>query len=99
LCELTRCDRIKAVIHCQGSTSFAMACVAGLVPQVTTIASNAVSLHPIVPRWSKFKLNYAVPLVRWLTPFMDPHWGVQAQKVLQPGHWLSSERARRLRGS
>ena len=42
-------DRMKAVVHCQGSTSFFMAAVAGLVPEVTTIVSNAVSLHPVVP--------------------------------------------------
>ena len=42
-------DAIKAVIHCQGSTSFMMSAAAGLVPQVKTIVSNAVSLHPVVP--------------------------------------------------
>ena len=43
---------IKAIIHCQGSTSFMMSAVAGLVPQVKTIVSNAVSLHPVVPALS-----------------------------------------------
>lgn len=78
VCERTGCARIKAVIHCQGSTSFAMSAVAGLLPQVTTIVTNAVSLHPVVPSWSKFKLNFAVPAVRMLTPYIDPHWGVRA---------------------
>ena len=78
VCELTATDRIKAVIHCQGSTSFAMSAVSGLLPQVTTIVSNAVSLHPVVPRWSKFKLNFAVPAVRMATRYIDPHWGVNA---------------------
>ena len=40
---------MKAVIHCQGSTSFTMSAVAGLVPEVKTIVTNAVSLHPVVP--------------------------------------------------
>jgi pimeloyl-ACP methyl ester carboxylesterase len=78
VCEMTGCDRIKAVIHCQGSTSFAMSAVAGLVPQVTTIVTNAVSLHPVVPSWSRFKLNFAVPTVRMMTRYIDPHWGVRA---------------------
>lgn len=41
--EETGADRLKAIVHCQGSTSFMMAAVAGLLPQVTTIVSNAVS--------------------------------------------------------
>lgn len=56
----TGADKIKAVVHCQGSTSFMMSAVAGHVPQVKTIISNAVSLHPVVPNLSKFKLNYAL---------------------------------------
>lgn len=74
----TGAAEIKAVIHCQGSTSFMMSAVAGLVPEVTTIVSNAVSLHPVVPKWSVAKLKYAVPMVHSLTPYMSPRWGVQA---------------------
>ena len=71
-------DSIKAIIHCQGSTSFMMAAVAGLLPQVDTIVSNAVSLHPIVPSWSAFKLNVAVPLVLPITDHLNPQWGLHA---------------------
>jgi len=71
-------DRIKAVIHCQGSTSFMMSAVAGLAPQVTTIVSNAVSLHPVVPRFSAFKLNVALPVTRHFTDYLNPQWGLQA---------------------
>jgi hypothetical protein len=78
VCAETGCDRIKAIIHCQGSTSFAMAAVAGLVPQVETIVTNAVSLHPIVPAWSRLKLRYTVPLLKRLVPYLNPHWGVRA---------------------
>ena len=46
----TGADSVKAVVHCQGSTSFAMSAAAGLLPEVTTIVSNAVSLHPRHPR-------------------------------------------------
>jgi hypothetical protein len=66
---------LKAIIHCQGSTSFMMSAVAGLVPQVEMIISNAVSLHPVVPAWSAAKLRFAVPLVRRLKPYFDPQWG------------------------
>jgi len=72
--EETGAETIQAVIHCQGSTSFTLSAVAGLVPQVRTIVSNAVSLHPVVPAWSRFKLNVAVPMVGLLTPFLDPQW-------------------------
>lgn len=76
--ELTHCATIKAIIHCQGSTSFMMAVVAGLVPEVTDIVSNAVSLHPVVPAFSSFKLGYLIPMVRMLTDYLNPQWGVKA---------------------
>jgi len=71
-------DTIKAIIHCQGSTSFMMSAVAGLMPQVTTIVSNAVALHPVVPRFSEFKMNVLLPLVRPFTTYMNPQWGKEA---------------------
>lgn len=78
ICEETGHATLKAIIHCQGSTSFMMSAVAGLVPQVTTIIANAVTLHPMVPTWSRFKLNFIVPLVNVFTPYVNPHWGVEA---------------------
>jgi pimeloyl-ACP methyl ester carboxylesterase len=69
---------VKAVIHCQGSTSFMMSAVAGLVPQVTTIVSNAVSLHPVVPGFSRLKLQAAVPLFGLITDYLNPQWGLHA---------------------
>lgn len=70
---------VKAVIHCQGSTTFTMSLLAGLVPQVTHVVSNAVSLHPVVvsPQ-SNIKLNVAVPLVSLITPYLDCSWGLDA---------------------
>ena len=79
--ERTGARNIKAVIHCQGSTSFTMSAVAGLVPQVDTIVSNAVSLHPVVPRLSAWKLNYAVPLVSLATPSLNPQWGLRPETL------------------
>lgn len=76
--EETGYSKIKAIIHCQGSTSFMMSVAAGLVPEVTNIISNAVSLHPVVPDFSKFKLIYVVPVVKQLTDHLNPQWGIYA---------------------
>jgi hypothetical protein len=77
IARATGAERIRAVVHCQGATSFSMSAVAGLVPQVDVIVANAVTLHPVAPRWSRFKLRWVAPLRR-LTPELDPHWGVRA---------------------
>jgi hypothetical protein len=77
----TGASEVKAVIHCQGSTSFMMSAVAGLVPQVTTIVANAVTLHPVVPSWSRLKIGYAIPAVARLTDYLDPQWGLHAPGV------------------
>jgi hypothetical protein len=74
----TGCDQIKAVVHCQGSTSFTMSALAGLVPEVTTIVSNAVSLHTRVPDLSLFKLDLVLPVGGLFTRYLNPQWGVYA---------------------
>jgi pimeloyl-ACP methyl ester carboxylesterase len=78
--EETGADRIKAIVHCQGSTSFMMAAVAGLLPQVTTIVSNAVSLHPVVPRLAAIKQRLGVAVFRHLIDYMNPQWGLHASR-------------------
>ncbi len=80
--EETGAAEVKAVIHCQGSTSFSLSAVVGLLPQVTTIVSNAVSLHPVVPPEAWLKLKVAVPMIARLTPFIDPQWGKEAPTPL-----------------
>lgn len=82
----TGADTVQAVIHCQGSTSFAMSAAAGLLPEVRTIVSNAVSLHPVVPKWSELKLNYIVPLVGRLTPYLNCQWDRDTDSL--PGQLL-----------
>ena len=81
ICEVTGQDNIKAVIHCQGSTSFMMSAVAGLVPQVTDVVSNAVSLHPVLSRPCGIKINYVVPVVAKLIKYLDCSWGLEAKGV------------------
>lgn len=80
--EETGQSEIKAVIHCQGSTSFMMSAVAGLVPEVKAIVSNAVSLHPVLPSWSVSKLRYAIPTFQPILPYLNPQWGDSAPGFL-----------------
>ncbi|UII25981.1 esterase [Fulvivirga maritima] len=76
--ELTGSKTIKAIIHCQGSTSFMISAVLGLIPEVTVIVSNAVSLHPVVPKYSVFKMNVYVPAVSPFFTYLNPQWGKHA---------------------
>ncbi len=78
VCKITGASEIKAIIHCQGSTSFMISAVTGLVPQVTDIISNAVSLHPVVSKYARVKLAYFVPPVSKVTKFLNPQWGKHA---------------------
>lgn len=73
-------QEIKAVIHCQGSTSFMLSLVSGLLPEVSTVVSNAVSLHPVVPALSVVKAKFAEPIVRRLVPYLNPQWGIHAPR-------------------
>ncbi len=75
VCRITGATEIKAIIHCQGSTSFMISAVSGLLPEVKTIVSNAVSLHPVVSANSEFKLNYVLPGIKPFTKFLNPKWG------------------------
>jgi len=79
--ERTGADFIKAVIHCQGSTSYMMSAVAGLVPRVNVIVSNAVSLHTVIPAYASAKMQVSVPLLKLLTPYLDPQWGIRAPNL------------------
>jgi pimeloyl-ACP methyl ester carboxylesterase len=80
--EHTGADALKAVVHCQGSTSFMMAAVAGMLPEVTTIVSNAVSLHPVVPTIARWKIEYFHGIVKVLTRYLDPRWGLEAPDLI-----------------
>ena len=73
--EETGADTVKALIHCQGSSSFALSAVSGLLPQVDLIVSNAMSLHPVVPAFSRLKIRRVAPVLAPFLPFVDPAWG------------------------
>ncbi|MTI23159.1 esterase [Fulvivirga sp. RKSG066] len=76
--ELSGYDEIKAIIHCQGSTSFMVSVMLGLLQQVKVIVSNAVSLHPVVPDYSVFKMKAYVPIVKNFFTYLNPQWGRHA---------------------
>jgi len=76
--EESGADRLKAVVHCQGSTSFAMALAAGLLPEVTDVVSNAVSFHVAVPPLSKARQYLLLPLMRPAYRAIDPQWAIRA---------------------
>jgi hypothetical protein len=82
--EQTKADEVRAVIHCQGSTSFMMSAVAGLVPDVSVVVSNAVSLHPVVNRLAKLKLRYMIPPTARVMGYLDPQWGKTGAPWLLP---------------
>ena len=77
--QMTKSQKVAAVVHCQGSTSFMMALAAGLLPQVDVVVSNAVSLHPVVPFWSHIKLDYLLPLLNFVTHDLDPQWAIDKE--------------------
>lgn len=76
--EVTGKKDLKAIIHCQGSTSFMIALVAGLLPEIKMVVSNAVSLHPLVPNLARYKALYAVPTLGKFLPYLNPQWGISA---------------------
>jgi hypothetical protein len=82
--DQTAADEVRAVIHCQGSTSFMMSAVAGLLPDVTVVVSNAVSLHPVVNRRARLKLRWMIPPTARVLGYLDPQWGETGAPWLLP---------------
>jgi pimeloyl-ACP methyl ester carboxylesterase len=80
--EHTGADAVKAVVHCQGSTSFMMSAVAGLLPKVSTIVSNAVSLHPVVPRLARWKIEWFHRPIKAITRYLNPQWGMESPDLI-----------------
>jgi hypothetical protein len=83
--EETGADTLKAVVHCQGSTSFMMSALAGLVPEVTTVVSNAVSLHVELTPLSKLKLLRMIPPAARVVSGIDPQWAIRAPSTVAAG--------------
>lgn len=79
----TGAESVKALVHCQGSSSFFMGLVSGKMPQVDTVVCNAMALHPVVPPLSKVKIIGLTPVMARFTEFVDVGWGINPQT------WLS----------
>jgi hypothetical protein len=52
------------------------------LPEVTTIVSNAVSLHPVVPPPARLKGEWFHRPVAALTKYLDPQWGIEAPDAI-----------------
>jgi predicted alpha/beta hydrolase len=87
--RVTGADRLKAVVHCQGSTSFTIAAVAGLLPEVDTVVTNAVSLHPVVPRLSTLKIGRLSPVIGRVLPYVSRAGGT-GRPDRCPARWSAS---------
>lgn len=77
--EATGAASVKAIVHCQGSTSFALSAAAGLLPDVDTIVSNAVSLHPVIPAFARFKILAMAPQFARVTAHLSPAWAYRSE--------------------
>lgn len=76
--DRTGAKTVKAVIHCQGSTSFMMSIVAGQLPEITTVVSNAVALHPVVTRLAYLKSRHVTNIAGKYMKYLNPQWGLSA---------------------
>lgn len=81
--RVTGAEKIKALVHCQGSSSFFMGLVSGKMPQVDTVVCNAMALHPVVHPLSKAKIVGLTPLMGLVADYVDISWGIR------PQNWLS----------
>lgn len=93
--EETGAPTLKAVMHCQASTSFTMAALAGLVPQVTHVVTNAVTLHVDLVPASKRRLRLLVPLLEPTMKGLDPQWAIRPPDLRTGGFARVAELARR----
>lgn len=82
ICEISGASEVKAVIHCQGSTSFMMSIMAGLLPQVSTVVSNAVAVHTVLQNVARLKLLYVTPAASKLIDHLNPQWGLYVNGVV-----------------
>jgi hypothetical protein len=78
----TKKTSLKALVHCQGSTSFLMSMIAGLLPEVTTVVANSSGLYPLLPWQARLKLPIAMKFLAPHVEWFDPQYGICA-----PGFW------------
>jgi hypothetical protein len=79
----TGVEKVRALIHCQGSCAFMMAITAGLLPDVSLVISNSVALHPVMPWQARLKLPLAVAFLNYeRIRGINPQWGMHAPRLL-----------------
>jgi hypothetical protein len=95
--DRSKARSLRAVVHCQGSVSFMMAAVAGLLPRhydgrsrVSHVVSSAISLFFDVPKATWRKQQLTLPVVRRLGAGADPQWGIRAINATGAGLALAS---------
>jgi hypothetical protein len=94
--ELSGQQSLRVLCHCQGSTSFMITYLAGLLgDRVDRVVSSAVSLHPIVPRRARWKMQALVPLLGFLMPYVSAQWGARPPTPLAHLVALTSRWGRR----
>ena len=93
--EETGAETLPAVMHCQASTSTTMAALAGLLPRVSHVVSNAVSLHVDLLPASKRRLQVLVPLLKPGMPGLDPQWAIRPPVVRTAAFARMAELVRR----
>jgi hypothetical protein len=93
--EETKCERFDAVAHCMGSASLTMSVLAGLVPELRTVVSSAVSLHIDLDDLSRRRLHTLLPLTALFLRGADPQWAVRAPSPMAAGFARWARFARR----
>lgn len=91
----TGAPTIKVFAHCQGSTSFTMTALAGLADDVTEVVSSAVSLHTVVPRATRMKGRFVLPLLGLRMFYVSAQWGVRPPTALAKAFARMARLARR----
>jgi len=76
----TGAEKLRAVVHCQGSISFLMAALAGYLPpdKVSHIVSSAISLFFEIPSRTWRKQRTVLQLARLIGSGADAQWGIRA---------------------
>ncbi len=74
----TKKASLKALVHCQGSSSFLMSIIAGHLPKVTTVVANSSGLYPMLRQSAEWKLPLAMATLAKLTDSFDPQYGLYA---------------------
>jgi hypothetical protein len=83
--EETGCERLDAVAHCMGSASLTMSVLAGLVPELRTVVSSAVSFHIALDDRSRRRLSRLVPVMSLFMRGTDPQWAARAPSTAAAG--------------